>query len=65
MDFIAPPPNPELAACRCGDVLMGKIDPPQCACFGKSCTPDAPLGACMVSQEGSCRAYYRYQGVNS
>ncbi len=46
--------------CRCGDVLKGKIIPPQCPIFGKVCTPDNPVGACMVSSEGSCAAYYRY-----
>ncbi len=62
-DFEPPPPDPRLAACRCGDVLLGKIHPPECACFGTDCTPDQPLGACMVSQEGACRAYFRYHGA--
>jgi hydrogenase expression/formation protein HypD len=63
-DFEAPPPDPRLGACRCGDVLLGKIHPPQCGCFGTSCTPQDPLGACMVSQEGACRAYFRYDGAS-
>jgi len=50
-------PNP---ACRCGDVLMGRIRPVQCPVFGKVCTPEHPIGACMVSSEGTCSAYYKY-----
>ncbi|MCD8218075.1 MAG: hydrogenase formation protein HypD, partial [Clostridiales bacterium] len=50
-------PNP---ACRCGDVLQGKCKPSDCALFGKVCTPQHPVGACMVSNEGSCSAYYAY-----
>ncbi|MDO4941616.1 MAG: hydrogenase formation protein HypD [Lachnospiraceae bacterium] len=50
-------PNP---ACRCGDVLQGKCKPSDCKVFGKGCTPQHPVGACMVSNEGSCSAYYQY-----
>jgi len=50
------------SACKCGDVLIGKISPDQCPLFGRSCTPDRPVGACMVSMEGSCAAYFRYGG---
>ncbi|HUM85301.1 MAG TPA: hydrogenase formation protein HypD [Lachnospiraceae bacterium] len=50
-------PNP---ACRCGDVLMGRIRPKECPVFGKVCTPEHPIGACMVSSEGTCSAYYKY-----
>ena len=64
-EYVPPPPNPELAACRCGDVLTGRINPQECPCFGTSCTPADPLGACMVSQEGSCRAWYRYREVST
>ena len=46
--------------CSCGDVLRGVKIPPECPMFGAGCTPDAPVGACMVSTEGSCAAYYRY-----
>lgn len=46
--------------CRCGDVLRGAITPTACALFGTVCTPDAPVGSCMVSSEGTCAAYYRY-----
>ena len=50
-------PNP---ACRCGDVLQGKCKPSDCKVFGRGCTPQHPIGACMVSNEGSCSAYYQY-----
>ncbi len=46
--------------CQCGAVLQGKLKPWNCAAFGSSCTPDHPLGACMVSSEGACAAYYKY-----
>ena len=48
-------------ACRCGDVICGKIEPAGCPFFGKVCTPEAPLGPCMVSSEGSCAAAYAYR----
>ncbi|OGI32207.1 MAG: hypothetical protein A2271_00290 [Candidatus Moranbacteria bacterium RIFOXYA12_FULL_35_19] len=47
-------------ACRCGEVLQGLIESRQCPLFGKSCTPDNPQGACMVSREGSCNIEYRF-----
>jgi hydrogenase expression/formation protein HypD len=47
--------------CRSADVLAGRIKPPDCVAFGNVCTPDAPLGAPMVSSEGACAAYYRYR----
>ena len=47
-------------ACRCGDVICGKLSPEGCPFFGKVCTPDTPLGPCMVSSEGSCAAAYTY-----
>ena len=50
-------PNP---ACRCGDVLQGRCKPCDCKVFGKVCTPQHPVGACMVSGEGACSAYYQY-----
>lgn len=46
--------------CRCGDVLKGAIHPDECPLFGKACSPDNPVGACMVSSEGSCGIWYRY-----
>lgn len=47
--------------CRCGDILCGKALPPDCPLFGSSCTPDTPLGPCMVSSEGACSAWYIYE----
>lgn len=52
--------SPETPGCRCGDVLKGVINPTQCPMFGKRCTPMKPVGPCMVSTEGSCAAYHRY-----
>lgn len=49
-------------ACRCGEVLQGKCKPYDCKIFGKGCTPLHPIGACMVSSEGACSAYYQYGG---
>lgn len=51
----------EHPGCRCGEVLRGVLTPPGCALFGKVCTPQHPLGPCMVSSEGTCGAYYRYR----
>jgi len=50
----------EKTACRCGDVLKGKITPPLCPLFGKACTPEEPYGPCMVSSEGTCAAFFKY-----
>lgn len=50
-------------ACSCGDVLKGVKIPSDCKLFGKVCTPDKPVGPCMVSSEGSCAAYYKYKAV--
>lgn len=47
-------------ACRCGEVLQGKCSSKDCPLFGKACTPEHPVGACMVSSEGACSAYYLY-----
>ena len=47
-------------ACRCGEVLRGDCKPSDCPLFGKACDPMHPVGACMVSGEGSCSAYYQY-----
>jgi len=52
--------EPEL--CSCGDILRGVKVPTECALFGTGCTPDNPIGPCMVSTEGSCAAYYKYGG---
>jgi hydrogenase expression/formation protein HypD len=48
-------------AAQCGEVLKGVLKPAQCKLFGKECTPDHPIGALMVSSEGSCAAYYNYE----
>jgi hydrogenase expression/formation protein HypD len=53
-------PGKPAAGCRCGDVLRGRLDPGECALFGRACTPASPVGPCMVSAEGSCAARYRY-----
>jgi hydrogenase expression/formation protein HypD len=47
-------------ACQCGEVLKGVIKPWQCKVFGTACTPERPIGTCMVSPEGACAAYYTY-----
>ncbi|MEZ0368883.1 MAG: hydrogenase formation protein HypD [Candidatus Sericytochromatia bacterium] len=57
--------QPEPAECLSGLVLQGRIKPAQCPAFGKSCTPDRPLGAPMVSAEGACAAYYRYRPIHT
>ena len=49
------------AGCRCGDVLRGYLRPAECPLFAKQCTPEHPVGACMVSGEGACAAFYRYR----
>jgi hydrogenase expression/formation protein HypD len=53
-------PSPEPEGCRCGEVLRGLMGPMSCPLFDKACTPEDPVGACMVSSEGSCAAYYTY-----
>ena len=47
--------------CRCGDVLKGLIKPEDCPLFSRACTPETPLGACMVSSEGACNIHYNSQ----
>jgi hydrogenase expression/formation protein HypD len=47
-------------ACQCGEVLKGVIKPWECKVFGTACTPDHPIGTCMVSSEGACAAYYNF-----
>ncbi len=47
-------------ACQCGEVLKGAIKPWECKVFGTACTPETPIGTCMVSSEGACAAYYNY-----
>ena len=50
----------EHPGCRCGEILRGKISPFDCPLFGGVCTPETPVGACMVSSEGTCAAAYKY-----
>ena len=47
--------------CQCGNILRGVMTPPQCHLFAKGCDPQDPVGPCMVSSEGACAAYYRYE----
>jgi len=54
-------PEPADQGCRCGDVLRGRMLPADCGLFGAACTPDHPVGPCMVSSEGSCAAHYKYR----
>ena len=56
-------PNRQVAdatACQCGEILKGVLKPWQCKVFGTACTPENPIGTCMVSSEGACAAYYKY-----
>jgi hydrogenase expression/formation protein HypD len=53
-------PAEDPKACRCGDVLRGVAKPGDCPVFGTACTPERPLGTCMVSAEGACAAYWAY-----
>ncbi len=53
-------PDTATPGCRCGDVIRGLLDPHDCPLFGTACTPQRPIGPCMVSSEGSCQAYYKY-----
>ena len=56
-------PSREPPGCRCGEVLRGIIEPPDCPLYAKACTPDRPKGPCMVSDEGACSAFYLYQDI--
>jgi len=57
---VAEGPDASPPGCRCGEVIQGKLDPPECGLFGVACTPLQPVGPCMVSSEGSCAAWYKY-----
>ena len=62
--FAAPPaPAPRPTACRCGQVITGRLAPQGCPLFGGRCTPEDPVGPCMVSSEGACAAAYKYQSL--
>jgi hydrogenase expression/formation protein HypD len=52
----------EPEGCRCGEVLQGLVEPTDCPLFARACTPNEPIGPCMVSSEGTCAAYYKYGG---
>jgi hydrogenase expression/formation protein HypD len=51
---------PDHKACECGEILRGVKEPRACKLFGTVCTPDSPVGSCMVSSEGACAAHYTY-----
>ena len=53
-------PGEDTSGCRCGEVLCGLIEPPECELFGKGCTVQTPVGPCMVSSEGACAAWFKY-----
>ena len=53
-------PKPDHPACICSEILRGAKLPADCRAFAGACTPERPLGACMVSSEGACAAAYRY-----
>ena len=55
---------PEPAGCKCGEILKGRTTPASCGLFGTACSPDNPVGPCMVSSEGTCAAFYKYGGNN-
>ncbi len=53
-------PDYEPPGCRCGEVIQGRIEPTACGLFGVKCSPTTPVGPCMVSSEGTCAAWYKY-----
>lgn len=55
-------PTVEPVGCKCGEILSGIALPVDCPLFASKCTPENPVGACMVSSEGTCSAYYKYNG---
>lgn len=57
---LAPGADHDHPDCRCGLVIQGRLDPPECPLFGRECTPLRPVGPCMVSSEGTCAAWFRY-----
>lgn len=63
LDLVTEPPR-EHAGCLCGEILKGKKTPADCPLFGRACTPEDPVGSCMVSSEGTCAAAYKY-GVSA
>jgi hydrogenase expression/formation protein HypD len=61
---VDPGPTRQHKGCRCGDVLRGTVEPPDCPLFRHVCTPARPIGPCMVSAEGACAAWYRYGEID-
>jgi hydrogenase expression/formation protein HypD len=59
---LPPAADPEVPGCLCAQVVAGIAEPPECGLFGRRCTPDDPVGPCMVSSEGTCAAHFRYGG---
>jgi hydrogenase expression/formation protein HypD len=57
---VSVPQPKENKACACGEILRGEKSPTDCKIFGTACTPDNPMGACMVSSEGACAAHWTY-----
>jgi hydrogenase expression/formation protein HypD len=57
----APPEH--ASRCMCGPIMAGIMSPADCELFGKQCVPDVPVGACMVSMEGTCRIWHQYGGI--
>ncbi len=58
---IIPPAEKEIPGCLCAEIIRGVSSPAECTLFGKSCTPENPVGPCMVSGEGACAAAYQYR----
>jgi hydrogenase expression/formation protein HypD len=57
-------PSAGASECRCGDIMAGIATPSDCALYGNACTPSLPVGACMVSSEGTCRIWHEYGGAH-
>jgi hydrogenase expression/formation protein HypD len=57
---VVPVPAADNPACECGDVLRGLKKPADCKLFGTVCSPETPMGSCMVSPEGACAAHWTY-----
>jgi hydrogenase expression/formation protein HypD len=55
-------PPAQVSQCQCGDIMSGIASPHDCSLFGEACTPQTPVGACMVSTEGTCRIWHQYGG---
>lgn len=61
---VDPGPMRDHPGCRCGEVLRGVMTPDECRLFGRVCTPEQPVGPCMVSSEGTCSTWYQFGGTN-